>query len=474
LFNLSPLIRFLEPNIRFAIFTIESGCIFNPMKKYIIISVLFALLKTSNAQSIYTVGGNGIWGYSGDGANGTSAKMFRSFGVANDKFGNTFVSDSNRIRKIDGSGIITTVAGNGLLGYSGDGGIATLAQINLPRGLAVDLSGNLYIADNGNHCIRKVNTSGIITTIAGDGNPGFSGDGGLATSAQLYSPNDIDVDALGNVYIVDFMNHKLRKINTLGIINTIAGTGVGGFSGDGGNALSAQLNGPCAIALDTSKNIYISDYINNRIRKIDKFGIISTIAGTGVGGFSGDGGNAMFAKIASVSGIAVDLLGNIYTTEIYNQRIRKISTSGIINTISGNGTYGYSGDGGPAISAQFSNPFSISVDPAYNIFISDMYNYRIRVICQTNCLAGVNELNADEKQILAYPNPNNGLFNINIEKQVENGEFVLFNLCGEKIHTQKISQGDNIIIKNELAKGFYNYTITSDKEKIGYGKLIIE
>jgi hypothetical protein len=256
--------------------------------------------------------------------------------------------------------IIDTVAGNGSWGYSGDGGPATEAMLSYPRGVAVDASGNIYIADLYNHRIRKVDTSGIITTVAGNGDEGYSGDGGPATEAMLDFPFGVAVDASGNIYIGDTHNYRIRKVDTSGIITTVAGNGAWGYSGDGGPATEAMLDFPCDVAVDASGNLYIGDVYNQRIRKVDTSGIINTVAGNGSWGYSGDGGPATEAQLHGPFGVTVDASGNLYIADYDNQRIRKVDTSGIITTVAGNGSRGYSGDGGPATDAMLNHPRDIS------------------------------------------------------------------------------------------------------------------
>jgi len=273
---------------------------------------------------------------------------------------------------------ITTVAGGGSYPISdyGDGGPATSAVLGGPSGVVVDRAGNIYIADPGTERIRKVNTAGIISTVAGaavNGVPGsgFFGDGGPATSALFDNPVSVAVDSAGNIYIADSGNNRIRKVDTAGIINTVAGNGKYGFAGDGGPATSAELLYPGGVAVDRAGNIYIADHGNNRIRKVDTAGIITTVAGgTKVCQepycFSGDGGPATSAQLAQPSGVAVDSAGNIYIADTFNNRIRKVDTFGIINTIAGNGYFnmdgypngygGFSGDLGLATSAALNEP----------------------------------------------------------------------------------------------------------------------
>ncbi len=223
--------------------------------------------------------------------------------------------------------IIETVAGDGTFGYSGDNGPAAQAQLNYPHGVAVDASGNLYIADMVNGCIRKVDTSGIITTVAGDGTWGYSSDGGPAVQARLYHPYGVAVDVSGNIYISDLFNHCIRKVDTSGIITTVAGDGTQGYSGDSGPAAQAQLDRPSNVAVDVSGNIYIADTYNNRVRKVDTSGIITTVAGDGTWGYSSNGGAAVQAQLDCPSNVAVDVSGNIYIADTDNNRIRKVGSS---------------------------------------------------------------------------------------------------------------------------------------------------
>ena len=268
--------------------------------------------------------------------------------------------------------IITTVAGNGIYGYSGDGGQATAAQLDFPFGVACDVFGNLYIADSYNAAIRKVSTLGIINTIAGNGISGFSGDGGQATAAELNSIFGIYVDVIGNLYIADGGNNRIRKVNTLGIITTVVGNGTNGYSGDGGQATAAELNYPNGLTIDILGNIYIVDNSNNCIRKISTSGIITTVAGNGTAGFSGDGGQATAAELNLYSGaIAVDVVGNLFLADGANERIRKVNTAGIITTIAGNGTQGYNGDNGQATNAQLDYPWALCTDASGNLYIAD-------------------------------------------------------------------------------------------------------
>ena len=340
------------------------------------------LRKVDGAGTISTIVGNGTAGYSGDGGAATSAQLSTPYGVAVDAAGNVYLADrSNHIvRKVDSSGAISTVAGSGGFGYSGDGGAATNAEMRYPHGVAVDGAGNIYIADVTNHSIRKVDSAGNISTVAGTGTDGYSGDGGAATSAELASPTGVSVDGSGNLYIAYSNNHRVRKVDIAGNISTIAGTGTLGYSGDGGAATSEELNYPSVIAIDSAGNIYIADRNNHRIRKIDGAGNISTIAGTGASGYSGDGGVATNASIKNPWGVAVDGSDDLYIADSYNHSIRKVDGAGIISTVAGTGIWGYLGDGSAAINAQMRNPLGVVVDAVGNIYIADTDNARVRKV----------------------------------------------------------------------------------------------
>jgi len=333
---------------------------------------------------INTVAGNGITGYSHDGGPAIDASLGFPFGTAVDSTGNIYIADSsnNLIRKVDILGNITTIAGNGTAGFSGDGGPATAAQLSAPDGVAVDSAGNVYIADYNFSRIRKVDVNGIITTVAGSGAGGrsFSGDGGPAVNAQLALPYSVAVDGAGNFYIADTSNQRIRKVNAAGIISTVAGDGVQGYSGDGGPATAAALNNPINLAVDAAGNLYIGDANNNRIRKVNSSGIISTVAGTGAPGYSGDGGPATAAALNAPTGVAVDAAGDLYFTDLANERIRKIDVNGIITTVAGTGVGSYNGDAGPSTSAEINLPSAIAIDGSGALFFTDYFNSRIRKI----------------------------------------------------------------------------------------------
>ena len=347
--------------------------------------VTYGITVTSPSSScniITTIAGNGTAGFTGDGGAATAAELTTPFDVVVDGSGNVYFTDhgNHRLRKITPAGIISTVAGNGTAGYSGDGGPATAAEINNPYGVAIDGSGNIYIADYYNNRIRKVTPAGIITTVAGNGTLAYAGDGGYATAAELNDPTGVAVDGNGNLYIADFGNSRIRKVNAAGVISTISGNGTAGYTGDGGAATAAEINNPYAVAIDGSGNVIIADYQNNRIRKVTPAGIITTIAGNGTAGFAGDGGAATAAELSSPISIATDAAGNLYIADLVNNRVRYVTPAGIISTFAGNGTGAFAGDGGVATAAELNYPCGVATDAAGNVYIGDNVNQRVRKI----------------------------------------------------------------------------------------------
>lgn len=409
--------------------------------------LLFAIFCTGiflpvHAQIINTFAGTGIAGYNGDGIACGTAQLDTPFAVAVDKMHNVYISDSRsyRIRKVDASGTISTIAGTGVAGFGGDNGPATLAQIKQPFGIFVDDTGNVLFADANNNRIRKISTTGIITTIAGNGVAGFSGDNAPAVSAMLNTPGDVCNDKTGRIYFIDIINNRIRKIDTSGIITTIAGGG--STLGDNGSATLASLNTPQNIAIDGNGNIYVTDGGNHRIRKISTLGIITTIAGTGIPGFNGDWLQATSAQLYAPVGIKIDKDGNIYITDATNGRVRKISNAGIMTTIAGNGMWGYGGDGGPAVAAKFYSMGGIAVDDSVNMYIADAGNNRIRIIGK---VLDVNNISNETSDIIVSPNPNRGFFTINISSAIsQQVEIIITNMLGQKIK-EYTTQTNNLL-----------------------------
>ncbi len=339
------------------------------------------------AQTITTIAGNGTQGYNGDGISATSGELNGPQGMALDASGNIYIADlqNNRIRKIDiSTGLISTIAGTGTGGYNGDGISATSADISSPSALSFDNAGNLYFSDRANDRVRKINMStGIISTVAGTGTGGYNGDGIAATSAELNFPNEVSFDASGNLYIADWLNNRVRKVDmSTGLISTVVGTGTGGYNGDGIAATSAEINSPCGINFDAAGDMYVVEYGGMRIRKINTTGTISTVVGTGTGGYNGDGIIATSAKLDGPAYISFDNAGDMFIGDAINQRVREVSSStGLISTFAGNGTGGFNGDGIAATSAELDLPFFVYFDTLRCcLYIADYANYRIRKI----------------------------------------------------------------------------------------------
>ena len=347
--------------------------------------------RISNEGIITTVAGDGMFGYAGDGGPADRAEVSTSaygqgLALATNGSGEIYIADTwnNRVRRISDDGIITTVAGNGLgCCFSGDGRPAKGAQLYIPTGIAVDRSGTVYVGDTFNNRVRRIDSAGIITTIVGTGVPfPASGDGGPAANARIAWPTGLKLDGSGNLYIADAGNMRIRRVSPDGVIQTVAGDGLPGYYGDGGPAAAAELSWPKDIAFDASENMYIADTANHVIRKVSPDGVITTFAGiggdiSGAGGYSGDGGPAATARMNQPSGLAVDNAGNVYVSDTENYRVRKITPGGIITTIAGNGTRGYSGDAGLAALAQLTNPTGLAFDAAGNLYIGDGASVRM-------------------------------------------------------------------------------------------------
>jgi hypothetical protein len=415
-------------------------------------TLVFSLfLSISQAQIIYTIAGNGSPGYSGDGGPSYLARIDAPNGIVVDNAGNCFFADlaNCRVRKINPTGVITTVAGSGTAGFSGDGGPAILAQLSSPRDVEVDTKGNLFIIDQNNNRVRKVDVNGNISTIAGTGIAGYSGDGGPATNAQVYLPWSVAIDSKNNVYIGDGFNGRIRKIDTNGIISTFAGTGIGGYNGDGGPALSADLN-PDGMDFDANDNLYFASWVNGVVRKIAVSGIITTFAGTGLPGYSGDGGPATAAQLYEPIEVTCDLFGNVFISSASNF-IRKVNSNGNITTYAGTSVPGYNGDGIPAVSASLNNPYGIATDNSGNLFISDLINARVRTVCFNSCLAGEVELPMRSDIPYVYPNPSNGRFHL--EELSASTCVQVLDVTGREIDTLAVQ--DNCIDLSDYTGGLY-------------------
>jgi len=406
-----------------------------------------------------------------EGYPGVNSEFTNIQNMASDVSGNIYIPDffNNRVRKLNAlTGIITTVAGDGVAelesGFTGDGGPATTANLVGPSAVTLDAAGNLYICEQSMQRIRKVNASGIITTIAGNDTMGYVGSGIPATSAEFAYPTGIAVDAAGNVYICDNNNQRIRKINTSGIITTIAGDGVAGGSGDGGAATDARLSYPDDVAVDAGGNVYITDQGNNSIRMVDTTGVITTIAGIGTAGYSGDAGPAAAAQLYDPLGIKVDQSGNIIFADAGNNAVRVINSEGIINTIAGVGSPGFSGDGGPAVSAQLNYPFGVAEDLSGNVYIADNGNYRVRKV--NISYLSVPSTVATKQSVLVYPNPTKGTINI---VNAANSLIIINDIAGNEVMKERVTNATQPMDISGLASGVYLVQVTSQN---GQSKIV--
>jgi hypothetical protein len=334
---------------------------------------------------MYSVAGTGERGYSGDGGPATAATLSEPFMCVFDARGNLYEAEAMNhcIRRIDAAtGVITTVAGTGQEGYSGDGGPAVEATLNQPYSLDIDAAGNLYIVDRLNAVIRKVDAAtGVMTTIAGTGEPGYRGDGGPGTQAQLKEPNDCFLDGRGGLLIADVQDQRIRRLDlATGIITTFAGSGEGARTGDGRPATQAGIFGARAVCMDRLGNTYICERGGNGLRKVDVDGIITTFAGTGERGYSGDGGPALAATWGAPKALRCDARGNVVVVDTENHAIRRIdATTGIVTTVAG-GRLGGGGDHGPATAAGLDRPHGCCLDAQGNLYIADSNNHRVRAV----------------------------------------------------------------------------------------------
>jgi hypothetical protein len=425
---------------------------------------------SAGAQNIYTFAGNGAGtaGYSGDGGNASAALLYSPSCVATHDYEDVYIADQGNhvIRKVNASGAITTYAGKGAAGNSGNNGPADSCELNDPFSVALDGSGNLYIADYLSNVIRKVNVStGVITTVAGTGTAGYTGDGGAATNATLFYPYGVAVDGYGDLFIADAGNNVIREVTLSGYIQTVVGNGTGaglslgdgGYTGDGGPAYSAELNFPTGIAVDIYGNKFIADAANNAIRKVSTTDTITTLAGVGMAGYSGDGGYAADAAINFATGVAVDASGNVYIADQGNNAVRKVNTSGKISTIAGNGTAGYGGDAGPAVNAQLSAPKGVAVDGSGLIYIADAGNNAVRIIGNYTVNA-VKSVAAVSAAMEVYPNPATSSFNILLPLTAATAYVTVTDMLGRELVSRSIDgvQAQNTPITiNDLPAGNY-------------------
>jgi len=430
-------------------------------KTFTLLSLFVIIASCCHGQTISTVAGIGVFGFSGDGGPATAAKIWLPGGVFVDKNDNIFSTDYGgyRVRKVTPSGIISTVAGS-TPGMGGDGGPATAAQLYDPLKLAIDKDGSMYIADDYGHVVRKVDTSGIISTFAGNYSAGFGGDGGPAIAAQLNHPSGIACDTLGNVYISDMGNRCIRRVSAAGTISTFAGNHITGYSGDGGPATAAQLANPEGIFFMPGYGLLIADFGNNRVRLVNEAGIISLIAGNGTAGYSCDGCYAGYASLNSPKGVTMH--GEyVYIADYGNGRIRRVDTAGTITTVAGNGVQDFGGDGGPATLAMLYNPRDVSVDSHGDLYIADLANNRIRKVWFST--AGVKDKSiGGGNNIVVFPEPAENSFTVEVPSAGCSTTISFSDISGKVIETRVIKPDTHIsehFFCNSLPHGLYVITV---------------
>lgn len=425
-----------------------------------------------HGQTISTIAGTGSSVATGDGGPATAAGTPNPAGGEFDKYGNYFFADgaSNRIRKISPLGTISTVAGNGVGGYLSDGVLATNTRLYNPICVALDTIGNLYIADAANHRVRKVNAiTNLISTFAGTGNPAFSGDGGPATSADLFGIQSICLDKNGNVYIADGFNYRIRKVNTSGIITTFVGTGVPGYSGEGTLADTSMVGLVAGMCTDTNGNLYFTNNsISLRVMKVNTSGILQTVAGTGLGSYSGDGIPATNANIGPVA-VAIDSFNNLFIADKVNRRIFKVeAVTGIIYSVAGDGTLGDAGDGGPATTASLYSPVDVALDACGNLYIPTIggttigTGRRIRKVdfnptCTIPSLTTNSPL-LEPCEVKIFPNPAATELNLTATNKIT--EVCLYNIVGQAVYSQVCFTNSLTLPLRHLHPGVYVVRVT--------------
>ncbi len=432
------------------------------MKYLLYILILFCTFS-AHAQIITTFAGNGAVGANGDGGDATAAAIGYPDGCAFDSKGNFYFTQvsPDRVRKVTPSGIISTIAGTGMSsGYNGDGIPATDAQLYFPGSIVFDSQDNIYIADAGNGRIRKIDaTTGIISTILGGAISGFSGDGGPASAASISGVADIWFDSRYNLYVSDGGNERVRKINTSGIITTVAGNGTAGWGGDGGMATAATIQSINGICTDTIGNLYLAQTNDARVRKVDVTGRITTVAGNGSMGPTGDGGPSTAATLDPVR-LVCDKAGNLFISCYSNNNIRKIDNAGIIHTIAGTGISGFSGDDSIATDAKLHISFGLAFDTCGNLYFADKDNSRIRKVafnplCLDNLVVG----SVKDATMSIYPNPAYEVVNVDNLKAA--ASYRLLNLVGVVQQQGSLKEGNNSISVASLPQGVYLLELTS-------------
>jgi hypothetical protein len=451
------------------------------MKSFFTTIIFVLAIGISNAQIISTYAGTGVGGFSGMGGVAKLSKIGNPGSGTFDKHGNYyFVSASgNRAFKINKGDTIYCIAGTGAYGYNGDSILAIAAKLSSPAGIATDTNGNIYISESGGNRIRMIDTSGVITTIAGTGIGGYNGDGILAVNAQINDPGDICIDSYGNLFISDFFNNRVRKVSPSGTITTFAGNGTVGYSGDSSRADTSKIEGEYGLCSDTAGNIYISS--NMRVIKVDKSGIMTTIAGTGLAYiYNGDGIAATKAQIGSPLWIKADNSGNIYIADRINNRVRKVDAFGIIHTVAGNGTTGHGGDGGNSDSAGLSNPDGIALDSCGNLYIPMANDNRIRkVTFDTTCgqqqvdtshndTTFVKIPHANGNRIIIAPNPASNSIDLIIDNFAPSYScyYAITDITGRLVKREKIITAKQQIDISNLQGGIYFIEVDNGEQRV--------
>ncbi len=435
---------------------------YSKLYSFIFTSVVVATTAVNaHAQYINTVAGNGVAAYTGDGGAANMASFNAVEGMAVDGAGNIYLADKNNnvVRKISNSGVVTTFAGTGVAGYSGNGGAATAAKLNTPSAVATDGAGNVYIAERGNHVVRVVNTAGKIKVYAGSGIEGYSGDGDTAHLGRISTPTALCMDGVGNLYIAEGGSHVIRRVdNGTRIMHTVAGTGSFGNTGDGGMATNATFNTPSGVVVDALGNVYIADAQNNRVRRVDAVtGMVSTVIGTGTPGNTGDGGPATAATVSAPVSVALDMMGNLYVVSRGFHNVRMVNSAGNISHVAGTGAPGYSGDGGLAVTASLRGPRFVFVDGWSRIYIGDQGN---NVIRQLSATASVGNVAALANGFRLYPIPAGNTVHADLTAMSGTVEIRIINATGTTVFVQKVTGGQVLPVSiTGIAPGMYTVSV---------------
>ena len=425
------------------------------MKKILLMISCISAFVATNAQNVYepnvtvsTLAGSGVRG-STDGT-GTVASFYQPFGVAVDASGNVYVADygSNKIRKITPLGVVSTLAGNNKSGSTD--GVGTAASFYYPNGVAVDASGNVYVADVGNYKIRKITPAGVVSSLAGGT---FGNADGIGTVASFSSPVGLTVDASNNLYVADQGNNKIRKITPSGVVSSLAGSTYSVYGSTDGTGTAASFNSPKGVAVDASGNVYVADYVNNMIRKITPAGVVSTLAGSTKSGSSDGVGTA--ASFYYPAGVAVDTSGNVYVADMLNNMIRKITPAGVVSTLAGSTTSGSKDGVGTA--ASFFQPRGVAVDASGNVYVADLGNDNIRKISIGTKVGIENDLLSSQVEV--YPNPAQN--NLYIKTVLNIASYEIQNLTGEVLKSSTLE--NNTINIAYLSQGLYFLKLQTDK-----------